>query len=63
MDKPFAPLKRADAGIRLGITKFSDWGAQGYVVSKKGANRLLKNCPKIVNRNDHTLHVILGNMS
>ena len=56
MDKTFAPLKRADAGIRLGITKFSDWGAQGYVVSKKGATRLLKNCPKIVNRNDHTLH-------
>ena len=56
MDKPFAPLKRVDAGIRLGITKFSDWGAQGYVVSKKGASRLLKNCPKIVNRNDHTLH-------
>ena len=56
MDKTFAPLKRAEAGIRLGITKFSDWGAQGYVVSKKGANRLLKNCPKIVNRNDHTLH-------
>ena len=37
MDKTFAPLKRVDAGIRLGITKFSDWGTQCYVVSKKGA--------------------------
>ena len=56
MDKTWVPLKRVDENIRLGITKFSDWGAQGYVVSKKGASRLLKNCPKIVNRNDHTLH-------
>ncbi len=55
-DKPFAPLKRVDAGIRLGITKFSDWGTQSYVVSKKGAKRFLQNCPKIVHQIDHTLH-------
>ena len=56
MDKTWVPLKRVDAGIRLGITKFSDWGAQGYVISKQGAIRYLKRFPKIVNRNDHTLH-------
>ena len=56
MDKTFAPLKRVDAGIRLGITKFSDWGTQSYVVSKKGASRLLERFPKIINRTDHTLH-------
>ena len=55
-DKPFAPLKRVDAGIRLGITKFSDWGMQSYVVSKKGAKRFLQNCPKIIHQIDHTLH-------
>ena len=55
-DKPFVPLKRVDAGVRLGITKFSDWGTQSYVVSKKGANRLLERFPKIINRTDHTLH-------
>ena len=55
-DKTFAPLKRVDAGIRLGITKFSDWGAQGYVVSKKGASRFLNNCPRIVHQIDHTVH-------
>ena len=55
-DKPFAPLKRVDSGIRLGITRFSDWGTQSYVVSKKGASRLLERFPKIVNRTDHTLH-------
>lgn len=55
-DKPFAPLKRVDAGVRLGITKFSDWGTQGYVVSKKGASRYLKNCLRIVHQIDHTLH-------
>ena len=55
-DKPFAPLKRVEEGIRLGITKFSDWGTQSYVVSKKGASRLLERFPKIINRTDHTLH-------
>ncbi len=55
-NKPFTLLKRVDARIRLGITKFSDWGAQSYVVSKKGASRLLKRFPKIINRTDHTLH-------
>ena len=55
-DKPFAPLKRVDEGIRLGITKFSDWGTQSYVVSKKGAKRFLQNCPKIIHQIDHTLH-------
>ncbi|MDE0330627.1 MAG: glycosyltransferase family 25 protein [Nitrospinae bacterium] len=55
-DKPFAPLKRVDAGVRLGITKFSDWGTQSYVVSKTGARRLLERFPKIINRTDHTLH-------
>ena len=60
-DKAFAPLKRVDEGIRLGITRFSDWGTQSYVVSKKGANRLLKRSPKIVNRTDHTLHAYWEN--
>ena len=55
-DKTFAPLKGVDAGVRLGITKFSDWGTQSYVVSKTGASRLLERFPKIINRTDHTLH-------
>ena len=55
-DKVWVPLKRVDAGIRLGITKFSDWGTQGYVVSKKGASRLLERYPKIIHRTDHTFH-------
>ena len=55
-DKPFAPLKRVNGDIRLGITKFSDWGMQSYVVSKKGASRFLNNCPRIVHQIDHTLH-------
>lgn len=56
MDKTYVPLKKVNENIRLGITKFSDWGAQGYVISKQGAIRYLKRFPKIVNRNDHTLH-------
>ena len=60
-DKPFASLKRVDSGIRLGITKYSDWGTQSYVVSKIGASRLLERFPKIVNRTDHTLHAYWEN--
>lgn len=55
-DKVYVPLKRVDDGTRLGITKFSDWGTQGYVSSKKGAKSLLKRYPRIVHRTDHTLH-------
>lgn len=55
-DKVWVPLKRVDAGIRLGITKYSDWGTQGYVVSKKGASRLLERYPRIIHRTDHTIH-------
>ena len=60
-DKTFAPLKSVDESIRLGITKFSDWGAQGYLVSKKGAKRFLQSCPKIVHQIDHMLHAYWEN--
>ena len=60
-DKPFAPLKRINDDMSLGITRFSDFGAIGYVVSKKGANRFLKNCPRIVHQIDHTLHAYWEN--
>ena len=56
MDKPFVPLKRVDDNIRLGITRFSDFGVLGCVASRKGANRFLENCPGIVYQIDHTLH-------
>ncbi|MCY4559499.1 MAG: glycosyltransferase family 25 protein [Chloroflexi bacterium] len=56
VDKPFVALKRADESITLGITKFSDHGALGYVASKRGATRLLKRYPRIVHQADHTLH-------
>lgn len=60
-DKTFAPLKSVDESIRLGITRFSDWGLQGYMVSKKGASRFLQNCPKIVYQADHALHAYWEN--
>ena len=61
MDKTYVPLKRVDEDIRLGITKFSDFGLLGYVVSKQGANRLLKHCPKVVHQADHALHAYWEN--
>ena len=60
-DKPFAPLKSVDTDIRLGITRFSDWGTQSYLVSKNGATRFLHNCPRIVHNIDHTMHAYWEN--
>ena len=59
--KPFVPLASIAGGRRLGLVKYSDWGAQAYVVSQAGAGQILKRFPKIIHRNDHTLHAYWEN--
>ncbi len=55
-DKAFVPLVPIGNRWRLGMVRFCDWGAQAYAVSRKGARKLLDRYPRIVHRNDHTLH-------
>ena len=57
----FAALEAVSKEVKLGITKFSDWGAHGYVISKVAAAKLLKRLPKIIHRCDHTLHAYWEN--
>jgi len=52
----YVVLETIDRNVKLGITKYSDWGAHGYVISKLGAGKLLNRYPKIIHRCDHTLH-------
>ncbi|MDE0371169.1 MAG: glycosyltransferase family 25 protein [Rhodospirillales bacterium] len=52
----FVVLETIDENVKLGITKYSDWGAHGYVISKTAAGKLLSRYPRIVHRCDHTLH-------
>ena len=56
-DKAFIPVCRLCNHYRLGIVKFSDWGAQGYVITKKAALDFLKYFPKVVHHADHALCV------
>ena len=35
---------------RLGIVKFSDWGTQGYIITRRAAQRYFEYYPKIVYR-------------
>ncbi len=49
-------LETIDENVKLGITKYSDWGAHGYVISKPAARKLLNRYPRIIHRCDHTLH-------
>ena len=56
MDKAFIPVCRLCNHCRLGIVKFSDWGAQGYVITRKAALGFLKYFPRVVHHADHALH-------
>lgn len=57
----FVALETVNEEVTLGITKYSDWGAHGYVISKAAAGKLLNRYPKIVHQYDHALHTYWEN--
>ena len=57
----FVVLKTVNEEVTLGITKYSDWGAHGYVISKAAAGKLLNRYPRIIHQYDHTLHTYWEN--
>ena len=59
--KVFVPLVAVDDRFRIGLVRFTDWGTQSYVISRVGAQRILKRYPKVVHRTDHTLHAYWEN--
>ena len=54
--RKFVPVSRLAEGYRLGLVRFTDWGTQGYVITREGARRFLERCPRICYQIDHTLH-------
>ena len=56
----FVPLKRIGQ-YRLGIVKFSDWGNQGYIITRRAAQHYFAYYSKIVYRSDHSLHAYWEN--
>lgn len=58
---PFVPICAVGDNVKLGITKYSDWGVHSYVISRNAARRILELHPRIVHRCDHTLHAYWEN--
>lgn len=52
----FMPLVRLSDRYQLGLVRFSDWGMQGYVISREAACNFLERVPRIIHRNDHSFH-------
>ena len=53
--RPFFPTIQLGTGHRLGRVRFSDFGSEGYVVTRKGAKQLLERVPRMVREIDHVL--------
>ena len=52
----FVPLVRVSDKYQLGLVRLSDWGTQGYVITREAARNFLERVPRIVHRNDHSFH-------
>ena len=50
----FATIERI-GDYRLGLVRYSDWGAMGYIITRNAAQRFLERVPRIVHQIDHSL--------
>ena len=53
--KPFVPTVTLPTGHRLGRIRFSDFGSEGYVITREAARLLLARTPRMVREIDHVL--------
>ena len=53
--RPFIPTTSLPTGHRLGRVRFSDFGSEGYVITREAARRLLERIPRMVRDLDHEL--------
>lgn len=53
--RPFIPTMSLPTGHRLGRVRFSDFGSEGYVVTREAARLLLERIPRMVRDLDHEL--------
>lgn len=55
MRRPFFPVIPLGTGHRLGRVRFSDFGSEGYVITRGAAQLLLARTPRMVREIDHVL--------
>ena len=53
--RPFIPTMSLPTGHRLGRVRFSDFGSEGYVITREAARLLLERIPRMVRDMDHEL--------
>ena len=53
--RPFIPTISLPTGHWLGRVRFSDFGSEGYIITRKAARLLLKRIPKMIRDLDHEL--------
>ena len=53
--RPFVPTIPLSTGHRLGRVRFSDYGSDGYVITREAARLLLKRTPRMVREIDQVL--------
>ena len=53
--RPFIPTVTLSTGHRLGRIRFSDFGSEGYVITRDAARLLLTRIPRMVREIDHVL--------
>ena len=53
--RPFFPTVTLGTGHRLGRVRFSDFGSEGYVITRGAAGLLLERTPRMVREIDHVL--------
>ena len=52
----FVPLARLSDRYQLGLVRFSDSGAIGYVITRAAACSFLEQVPRIIHQADHSFH-------
>ena len=52
----FVPLARLSDRYQLGLVRLSDWGTQGYVITRDAACNFLERVPRIIHQMDHSFH-------
>ena len=55
-DRCFVPLARLSERYQLGLVRPSDYGTQGYVITRDAAGSFLERIPRIIHRSDHSFH-------
>ena len=53
--RPFVPTFRLDQEHRIGRVRFSDYGSEGFVITREAARHLLERSPRMFRDFDHAL--------